>query len=591
MISKTDTSSLISSSIRRTKYNDNFLWPFATGVASASIFWFLAFLIRQRRLKEHGYERAHRWPWERIGRHRPLSFTRKSFNLNFTFKSFFQDNDDSGVCIGSIFGLDVGGTLAKLVYFDVNACPSSSLSRANSQANTASSHSTNSTSSLHRSSSLASLNPSNANNDYSPGIEMKKCLSMFDLTKSHEHAKALESFYSFANHLDHFGETGFKDTQLSFYSEELKGEFHFIQFETRMMSSAMDLIKATNIHANIVEMGATGGGAHKYADMWEQTLGITMKKTEELESLVAGMQFVLADRQLVAESYTFKPSLSYLTNINHNDQEFTQEYENWSQKVQVDRHLSSYPYLVVIIGTGVSILRVDGPKKYERISGSTIGGGTFLGLCRLLTDAIDYEDVMNLAEKGDPFKVDMTVGDIYGQNSDALEKLGLPAWLVASSFGKLVTKRDPAEGITQDDLARALLIMVTNNIGQVAYLNAQIHNTSRLYFVGNFLRHNNISQRRLAYAINYWSKGKMEALFLEHEGYFGALGAFLLSQRRSTEDKQTGNESLRSSLMTDSLVSSFRDKSDVSRSFSIRTGIHKRKNNTKSLRRFQRGGV
>lgn len=38
-----------------------------------------------------------------------------------------------------------------------------------------------------------------------------------------------------------------------------------------------------------------------------------------------------------------------------------------------------------------------------------------------------------------------------------------------------------------------------------------------------------ISCRRLAFAIDYWSGGKMEALFLEHEGYFGALGAFLYS--------------------------------------------------------------
>ena len=122
------------------------------------------------------------------------------------------------------------------------------------------------------------------------------------------------------------------------------------------------------------------------------------------------------------------------------------------------------------------------------------------------------------------------VGDIYGKNSNALDKLGLTPDVVASSFGKLVAKQDPASGLTQEDLARALLLMVTNNIGQVAYLNAQLHNTRRIYFVGNFLRHNSISQRRLAYAINYWSKGNMEALFLEHEGYFGALGSFLLHQ-------------------------------------------------------------
>lgn len=186
--------------------------------------------------------------------------------------------------------------------------------------------------------------------------------------------------------------------------------------------------------------------------------------------------------------------------------------------------------MLVTIGTGVSVLRVDGPRKHERVSGSTIGGGTFWGLMRLLTDVEEFEDAMKLAEKGDPTKVDMMVGDIYGEDSDALEKLGLAADIVASSFGKLVSKEDPAKGLTQEDLARALLSLVTNNIGQVAYLNAKLHNTPRIYFVGSFLRHNMISQRRLSYAIDYWSKGEMEALFLEHEGYFGALGAFLMTQ-------------------------------------------------------------
>jgi len=81
----------------------------------------------------------------------------------------------------------------------------------------------------------------------------------------------------------------------------------------------------------------------------------------------------------------------------------------WSRKVQRDfvAKSDSYPYLLVMIGTGVSVLRVDGPRKHERISGSTIGGGTYWGLCRLLTDVEDFESVLNLAERGDPSKVDL----------------------------------------------------------------------------------------------------------------------------------------------------------------------------------------
>lgn len=66
---------------------------------------------------------------------------------------------------------------------------------------------------------------------------------------------------------------------------------------------------------------------------------------------------------------------------------------------------------------------------------------------------------------------------------------------------------------------------------QVAYLNAQQHGTDRIYFIGNFLRANEVSCQRLSYAIDYWSGSRCEARFLEHEGYFGALGAFLMSAK------------------------------------------------------------
>ncbi|KAG7345906.1 pantothenate kinase [Nitzschia inconspicua] len=415
---------------------------------------------------------------------------------------------------------------------------------------------------------------------------MGRSKSMFDMSNLvQQKVEALDRFYTFARRLGD-QDDAIQDHKLSFYCRELGGEFHFISFETRRMKNAMDLIRYNNLHLNIQEMGATGGGAHKFADIWERELGIRMDKQDELDSLVAGMQFVLST--VIGECYTFRPKCnaperqvssstagtSSSTNekgevdqpkvglsLNESmESASTQEEKEptvnnsaaasaetktnvdewwWSRKVQRDSisYSSSYPYLLVTIGTGVSVLRVDGPRNYERISGSTIGGGTYWGLMRLLTDVESFDDAMKLAEIGDPSKVDMMVGDIYGTNSDALEKLGLPANVVASSFGKLVAKEEPAEGLTQEDLARALLLLVTNNIGQVAYLNAKLSNTRRIYFVGSFLRHNTISQRRLSYAIDFWSKGEMEALFLQHEGYFGALGAFLKSQKIEKQEE------------------------------------------------------
>ena len=65
----------------------------------------------------------------------------------------------------------------------------------------------------------------------------------------------------------------------------------------------------------------------------------------------------------------------------------------------------------------------------------------------------------------------------------------------------------------------------SNNIGQIAYLNAQQHGLKRIYFGGFFIRGHPITMNTLSYAIDFWSNGEMKALFLRHEGHLGATGA------------------------------------------------------------------
>ena len=44
----------------------------------------------------------------------------------------------------------------------------------------------------------------------------------------------------------------------------------------------------------------------------------------------------------------------------------------------------------------------------------SLGGGTFLGLCCLLTGCGTFEEAIQLAASGDSTKVDKLVKDIYG---------------------------------------------------------------------------------------------------------------------------------------------------------------------------------
>ena len=561
---------------------------FVAGAATSAALCYYS-LRPHRRHNEPGSSRKH-WPWNRIRTRRQ---ERSEAHVDRHGPS-----RKSGLCIGSIFGLDVGGSLAKLAYFE----------QAEDFNRSSASWDSEGRSSIHSQQGEDVLEETSQDDwavhrSSQDPVGIKKSRSLLNMQHtSKDQVDALSHFYDFARHLD---SGGFKDEKLTFYSRELGGYFHFVQFETRRMPNAMRLIRAHNLDKHIVEMGATGGGAHKYSSLWQEELGIAIRKYDELDSMVAGMQFVLST--VVGECYTFRPgtSSSTLGKSTSTDSADTMPMEEddgqehrssdgwwWSRKVKRDAiaNASCYPYLLVMIGTGVSILRVDGPRQHERVSGSTIGGGSYWGLMRLLTDLENFEDVMRLAERGDPSKVDMMVGDIYGEKIGALEKLGLRANLVASSFGKLVAKDDPAADVKEEDLARALLLMVTNNIGQVAYLNAQIHQTkryvpegafrrchprpdahrrfARIYFVGNFLRQNKISQRRLAFAIDYWSKGEMEALFLEHDGYYGALGAFLQNQGISHNDPRFWHQRSRSMYFDDS-SSEFSGPGHIQRSKSI----------------------
>lgn len=429
------------------RHHGDAIVAFCAGIATASVLFWISRASRddteelnqeerigelpsrnQTRRRHHSSPQKRKWPWENREKLRSASFESDSSTASARSPSpkalggrtdpetsshseagriSTVPSKEGNLCIGSIFGLDVGGTLAKLVYFESEDPTFSSpvedeevkavLSRRQS---TPSSKGWNPVLThqehyqhLHRPHTNSVPSKLNVLGDISPpdsptldsaSHELLRTLSTSchglevlehsEANNQYRRKEALSRFYAVAKTL------AADDPHLSFHG--LGGEFHFIQFETRNMEDAMRLIRHYNLHMNIQEMGGTGGGAHKFADLWKNELGIDMKKQDELDSLVAGMQFIL--NTVVGECYTYRPSTLDTINV-----------DEWAIKVQREEssnETKKYPYLVVIIGTGVSVLRVDGPRKYERVSGSTIGGGTFFGLIRLLTDADQFDD-------------------------------------------------------------------------------------------------------------------------------------------------------------------------------------------------------
>ncbi|KAG6551234.1 hypothetical protein Mapa_007160 [Marchantia paleacea] len=302
----------------------------------------------------------------------------------------------------------------------------------------------------------------------------------------------------------------------------LGGRLHFVKFETSKLNDCLAFIQSKKLHCSnpIIDLGgldalaasngsaeeptvkATGGGAFKFADIFKERLGVTFDKEDEMDCLVSGANFLL--RAIRYEAFT--------------------HLEGQKQFVQMDRN-DLFPYLLVNIGSGVSMIKVDGDGVYQRVSGTNVGGGTFWGLGRLLMKCKTFDEILELSQGGDNSSVDMLVGDIYGGLD--YNKIGLSASTIASSFGKVISGDKDLSEYRREDLALSLLRMISYNIGQIAYLNALQYGLKRIFFGGFFIRGHAYTMDTISFAINFWSKGEAQAMFLRHEGYLGALGAFL----------------------------------------------------------------
>ncbi|CAB4279269.1 unnamed protein product [Prunus armeniaca] len=96
--------------------------------------------------------------------------------------------------------------------------------------------------------------------------------------------------------------------------------------------------------------------ASDYADLFKEKLGICLDKEDEMDCLVAGSNFML--KAVHTEAFTYM--------------------DGHKEFVQIDRD-DLYPYMLVNIGSGVNMIKVDGPGKFERVSGTNVSGGTFWG--------------------------------------------------------------------------------------------------------------------------------------------------------------------------------------------------------------------
>jgi type II pantothenate kinase len=172
-------------------------------------------------------------------------------------------------------------------------------------------------------------------------------------------------------------------------------------------------------------------------------------------------------------------------------------------------------FLLVSLGTGTSALLVDGDAVH-RVGGTALGGGTLLGLGRVLAGTGRFEELVALADAGDRKRVDLLIRDVYPEGD-----FMLPAEVNAASFARLARLANDHRP-ERSDLVHALVGLVGENVALICGGLAAAHGARHIVFGGTTLR----GHRALVDVLRIVCLAQgAHATFLPRGEFAGALGA------------------------------------------------------------------
>ncbi|MCL2342061.1 MAG: pantothenate kinase [Firmicutes bacterium] len=177
--------------------------------------------------------------------------------------------------------------------------------------------------------------------------------------------------------------------------------------------------------------------------------------------------------------------------------------------------------IIISIGTGTAFIRAKG-GSITHIGGTGIGGGVLLNLCRRFTEAESFDEIVELASKGDISKVDLTIGDI------TKEKIpNLPADITAVNFGKL------SKGAGEADIALGIINMIFETVGMMAVFAAKEDSVKDIILAG--------SLTKIPYIKTVFERFKwicdLNFIIPENAEYCAAIGAIAWANENNKKEK------------------------------------------------------
>ncbi len=131
--------------------------------------------------------------------------------------------------------------------------------------------------------------------------------------------------------------------------------------------------------------------------------------------------------------------------------------------------------IVVSMGTGTAIVHAEKSKNMIYLGGTGVGGGTLMGLAKMLLGMDNMNHIMDMASAGDLNKIDLKVRDITVK--DILP--GIPGDMTACNFGKI------SDIASKNDIALGILNMVFETIGMCAIFAGRSYDIKDIVLTGN----------------------------------------------------------------------------------------------------------
>ena len=193
------------------------------------------------------------------------------------------------------------------------------------------------------------------------------------------------------------------------------GSLNFERFQTSHIDDCVEFIqhlieRSAEINGVSIEemrksvkIMATGGGAHRFYELFGSQLHVEVRREDEMECLIEGLKFIslipdevyyFSDELIHSVSHPTAQSVGPGPRIQNGKDGVYERPSPDPPKYAVSFESNptpQLPCLLVNIGSGVSIIRVDEDGSFERVSGTSLGGGTLWGLLSLLTSATTFD--------------------------------------------------------------------------------------------------------------------------------------------------------------------------------------------------------